>query len=199
MNKIIHRWGLFIISIILMGVFHFINEKVIPINFMLSNNSSDILKSTITFSSIISGFSGSLIGQLISSKNNKNAFIVWYFEAIDTTTFTINVMIGTISAFCLIGCSIILLSYDIMSDITKMLITHLWIWALMSFVLYQIKEYYLCLKILFFVPKEKTKFNHTSNINQEEKQNIFDSTSSNISDALSQTKPIKANSLIKKK
>lgn len=198
MNKIIHRFGMFFMSILFLVILHLINEKMTNINVMLSKNMADILKSTITFTSIISGFSGSLIGQLIGSKNNKNKFVIWYFEKIDRKTFVYNVLFGTISAFSLIGCSIILLSYDIMNDFNKTFFTHLWTLSLFSFVLYQIKIYYLCLDLLLYVPKDIPKYNQTNNIDSEEKQKIFKSMKDKQSESSPKVKSINANSLIKK-
>ena len=198
MNKIIHRFGMFFMSILFLVILHLINEKMTNINVMLSKNMADILKSTITFTSIISGFSGSLIGQLIGSKNNKNIFVIWYFEKIDRKTFVYNVLFGTISAFSLIGCSIILLSYDIMNDFNKTVFTHLWTLSLFSFVLYQIKIYYLCLDLLLYVPKDIPKYNQTNNIDSEEKQKIFKSMKDKQSESSPKVKTINANSLIKK-
>lgn len=193
-----HRFGMLIISIIFLIVLHLINEKTTNINFMLSENMEDILKSTITFTSIISGFSGSLIGQLIGSKSNNNKFVIWYFEKIDRNTFIWNILLGTFSAFFLIGCSIILLSYDIMNDINKTIFTHLWTLSLFSFILYQIKIYHLCLNLLLYVPKDIPKYNQTSNTSQEEKEQIFESMKRKQSELSSESKTINVSSLTKK-
>ena len=172
-SKFRHRWGLFILAIILTLISYFVNEYIVAINILLSSNAGDILKSTITFTSIISGFSASLIGQLISAKNGKNEFLLWYFKTVDSKTFIINVLLGTISAFVLIGTSILLLSYDMINDLLKMIITFIWTLSIFSFILCQINNYYLYLKLLLFIPESKPEHNKTKNLNDNQKKNYF--------------------------
>lgn len=192
-KKFLHQWGYFALAIILTFISHLINDNLITINVLLSNNAGDILKSTITFASIISGFSGSLIGQLISAKNSENKFLLWYFEISDSSTLIFNIKAGVISAFALIGSSIFLLSYVMLDNVVKSIATYVWAISLFSFILYQINNYILCLKLLLFIPKESPEYNKTQNLNEQQKQNIFKSLQ--YSDPSSTEQIINVNSL----
>lgn len=161
-----------IISICLVLIL-FIFNKFVPINVMLSKNSPDILKSTITFTSIVIGLSGTLVGQVISAKNCKNEFVVWYFEKVDKSTFIFNIMAGTISAFILIGASIFLLSYEMLSDILRRIATLVWVCSLSAFIIYQISDYKLFLDILFFKCENNVSTNKPSNISDTKKKELF--------------------------
>lgn len=174
-KRFLHQWGYFALAIIFTFISHLINENLITINVLLSNNAGDILKSTITFASIISGFSGSLIGQLISAKNSENKFLLWYFEISDAPTLIFNIKAGVVSAFALIGSSIFLLSYIMLDNVVKSILTYVWVISLFSFILYQINNYILCLKLLLFIPKESPERNKTQNLNEQQKQDIFKS------------------------
>lgn len=149
MKRLLKKSHGFIISLAFSVVCLVINN-FFSINIMRSQNVNNILEATITFASIILGLSSALIGNMVSAKTEKNRFIIWYFKKVDRATFMFKVKASIVSAFMLIISSIVLLSYDILSDCLKFICTCFWVWSLSAFIIYQTSEYFLFLDILFF-------------------------------------------------
>lgn len=175
MSKIKKVWHIIygiIISIVITCLLTRINQKY-SINILSSSYSNEILKSTITFVSIITGFSGGLMGQVINAKNNKSDFYIWYFKTVDKTVFKLNILLGTLTAFLIVGISIILLANDIISSTIDSFLMIIWTGTLIAFLIYQLNNYYLFLKMLLTIPEDKIQLSSPRNINKEQEKNIY--------------------------
>lgn len=173
---LIHKWFGFVFSLLIVIIAYFINYKITNINILSSSKYEDVLKSTITFTSIVLGLYGGLIGQVISAKNSNNEFIVWYFKEVDKSTFIFNIMFSVITAMLLVGISILLLAVDIFNDDLKCVLTCLWVFNLISFIIYQTSNYYLFIKMLL-VDNPVKKGNKRDKANVKHKTEIFENSS----------------------
>lgn len=192
----IHKWYGVFLSLIILVTAYFINNKITNINVLSSIKCEDILKSTITFTSIILGLYGGLIGQVISAKNSNNEFITWYFKIVNKSTFVFNIMSSVITAMLLVGISILLLAVDIWNDNIKCILTLLWTFNLTSFIIYQTANYYLFINMLL-VNNPVKKANKSNEFNGKQKTKIFENSAKMQS--FENKEPQKIHKLIEKK
>lgn len=102
-----------VLSSIITLLLRLINENLLPMNILLSDNYIDILKSSITVVSISIGFMGTLFAQLAISKRdadkekNYKSFISYYFENSHKSKYQFDI---TILGSIIIGLIFILLS-----------------------------------------------------------------------------------------
>lgn len=196
MLELIHKWFGIVISLIIVIIAYYTNDRITNINILSSNKYEEVLKSTITFTSIILGLYGGLIGQVISAKNSNNEFIVWYFKEVNKSTFVFNILCSVITAMVLVGISVLLLAVDIFSDEIKFVLTCLWAFNLTSFIIYQTSNYYLFIKMLL-VDNPVKKANKSDKANDKHKTETFENSSK--AQSFENKEAISINKLLEKK
>ncbi len=149
--------GIIVLSFIITLLLRLINENLLPINILLSDNYIDILKSSITVVSISIGFMGTLFAQLAISKRdadkekNYKSFISYYFENSHKSKyqFDITILGSIIIGLIFILLSIFLCGKSILDDALLSYITHIWVFFFVLYLFLEIKVYNIIIVLLF--------------------------------------------------
>lgn len=136
-------------------------------NLYESKNYCEMLKSTISFVSIINSFLGLLISTLISNKE-KDGALKLFLSQIDTTEFSRCIKQTILSGLITILISCILLMNDLYLIITLIFINTLWIWF---FLFYLLSTYrFISLLLDLFLGTENRKKDTVNKISQEDEE-----------------------------
>lgn len=158
-KRFMNNYGIFIIALLpCVVIYNFFYSNVAHL--FESENIDKIFQSTITCTSIILGFTGTLITQLlitkremdknISGNNNvhENKFS-WTFKDSNRKIITSTVLTGIISSMTLIFVSSVMLITDVLSTDIKIVFFCVWLYIIIIFAYYIISLYYLFISILF--------------------------------------------------
>lgn len=150
--------NIIILSFIITVLLRLVNEYLLPINILLSDNYTDFLQSSITAVSISIGFMGTLFIQLAISKReadkekNYKSFISYYFQndtkskyQFDTTTLG-SIIVGLI----FIVLSIFIYGKNILNIMLFSIITHCWVFFFILYLFLEIKVYKIIIITLLF-------------------------------------------------
>lgn len=153
---------------------------------------TDVMKSTLTFSSIMFGFFGTLIVQIINLKskyqNEKNNSITLFFEKVNNSEMKFVLYVNIISMIILDSLSLLVLLQG-----EKVLNIWLYIWSLslIVFIVNQWRAYRIFILLLF---TNQDIYNAHGQLNEEEAEKFNES----LSNKLVEKKPIKLNQKRKK-
>lgn len=103
-------------------------------NIYTSKNYDELLKSTISFISIINSFLGLLISILISNKDKSDS-LQYFLERVDTTYFSRCLKQTIASGLFTILLSCILLINDIFLQLTIIILNSIWIWFFLFYII----------------------------------------------------------------
>lgn len=113
----------------------------------------EIMKLTITFSSILLGFFGTLLGQLLSLKNkNGSKKLSYFFQHVSTFEFKFVMLMNVINAIVLDALSLFVL---IQGSSFKSWSLMIWLVFLFAFILHQLYLYYLFIELLFLKDEKR--------------------------------------------
>ncbi len=149
--------GIIVLSSIITLLLRIINENLLPINILLSDNYIDILKSFIIVVLISIGFMGTLFAQLAIFKRdadkekNYKSFISYYFENSDKSKyqFDITILGSIIVGLFFILLSIFLCGKSVLNDTLLSCTTHVWVFFFVLYLFLEIKVYNIII-VLFF-------------------------------------------------
>lgn len=155
----INNYGIFIIALaICISIYSFINPYVTGI--MKSKNIDKFFQATITCTSILLGFSGTLITHILNTKrefdkcnldnhNTKENKLNWFFKTINPRTMTNTMLVSIISSVILIMVSLFMLITDTITSNVQILFFYLWIYVFIIFICYEVGLYRLFISLLF--------------------------------------------------
>ena len=113
----------------------------------------EIMKLTVTFSSILLGFFGTLLGQLLSLKNKSvSKKLSYFFQYVSTFEFKFVMLMNVINATILDGLSFFVL---IQGSFFKSWTLIIWLGFLFAFILHQLYLYYLFIELLFLKDEKR--------------------------------------------
>lgn len=113
----------------------------------------EIMKLIITFSSILLGFFGTLLGQLLSLKNkNGSNKLSYFFQHVSTFEFKFVMLMNVINAIVLDALSLFVLIQGSTFKIWSLMI---WLGFLFAFILHQLYLYYLFIELLFLKDEKR--------------------------------------------
>lgn len=170
---IINNYGIFIISLLVCFIlYRFANPIIVKV--FNSQNIDKLFQSTITCISIILGFSGTLITQIILSKremdksnpqghNARNNIFHWFFKNTDHNRITSTVFISIISCIILIVFSLVMLITDAFDVSVKLILFYIWLCAVIIFFYYIIRLYHLFITLLFSSEENQLSANESEN------------------------------------
>jgi len=151
---------------------------------MESSSSEKIYQSTITCASIILGFSGTLITQIILAKREsdnkgRNDLISFFFKITKKNKTFSNYIISSIySCMITVVFSLIMLTSFAMSDVVKYVAFYFWVISILSFMIYEIFIYKILITLLFENAEEQSKvYNKPS---EDELNNAIENINRNI-------------------
>lgn len=176
-RTLVNNYFIFIISFAVC----FIISRIDVLNMYITDifnsiNIDKLFESTITFTSIILGFSGTLISHILNmkfeteKKENQNinmTKISWYFKNVNFKQFSNTILTSIISSIALIILSLIMLTNDIMDQVVKFYFFYLWLFIFLIFVLYEVSLYKLFISLLFNNEVQKSPM-----IDSESQENI---------------------------
>lgn len=155
----LNNYGIFIIAFaICISMYSFINPYIIDI--MKSNNIDKFFQATITCTSILLGFSGTLITHILNAKrefdkrnldsnNAKENKLNWFFKTINSRIMTNTILVNIISSVILIIVSLFMLITDTVTSNVQTLFFYLWIYIFIIFIYYEVGLYCLFISLLF--------------------------------------------------
>lgn len=155
----INNYGIFIIALLVCVIIYKFANPIIAKLFD-SKNIDKLFQSTITCTSIILGFSGTLITQILLSKremdkntskehNIKDNIFYWFFQVTNPKQIVSTVFVGIISCVVLIAASSTMLITDILDTNIKVVCFCVWLFFVIIFFYYIINLYYLFITLLF--------------------------------------------------
>ncbi len=113
----------------------------------------EIMKLTVTFSSILLGFFGTLLGQLLSLKNKSvSKKLSYFFQHVSTFEFKFVMLMNVINAIVLDALSLFVLIQGSTFKIWSLMI---WLGFLFAFILHQLYLYYLFIELLFLKDEKR--------------------------------------------
>lgn len=154
----INNYGVFIISLaVCISIYLFVNPYVLGV--MKSKNIDKFFQATITCTSILLGFSGTLITHILNAKrefdkcnlnnNTKENKLNWFFKTIQPRTMTNTLLVSIVSGVILIMISLFMLITDVITSQVQILFFYLWIYVFIIFICYEVGLYRLFISLLF--------------------------------------------------
>lgn len=126
----------------------FIKSKL-PFLQIQDDNINEVMKSTLTVSSILFGFFGTMLGQLINAKSkydkDDSNVITAFFKTVDNTEIRLTMMINVFNTVLIDLFSMLVLLCNKNSNILK-----IWFFILIIFTLNLTYVYYVFIKLLIF-------------------------------------------------
>ncbi len=138
-------------------VIHFFNPFVL----FSSKNLESIMGHTITFVSILTGFTTVIIPKLheIRETSDSRSLAGRFFKKADMISIQSNISLTVCSGFLLVLVSILIIGSDVMGEDMNYILYCLWFVFLISFCLYQLKIQTIFLKLLFSKSQPHTRVN----------------------------------------
>lgn len=155
----INNYGILIIAVsVCFVIYRFANSIIVKL--FNSQNIDKLFQSTITCTSIILGFSGTLITQILPSKremdkknlnenNIRSNMFYWFFKTIKPQKISNTILSGVISCIVLIALSLIMLITDVFDIGIKLALFYIWLFVIIIFFYYIINLYRLFITLLF--------------------------------------------------
>lgn len=159
---VINNYGIFVIALSICILF-FISIHPYIAKVMESKNIDKVFQSTITCISILLGFSGTLITQLLNAKReydkssdreNETRF-KWFFKTINPRTLTNIISVCIISGISLIIISLIMLIINVLTINIRVMLFYFWIYVFIIYVYYEVVIYRLFISLLFDNEEQK--------------------------------------------
>ena len=161
MNKIrylINNYGIFIIVFaICVIMYKFVDSYITEI--MQSNNIDTLFQSTITCTSILLGFSGTLMTHIFNakrefnnnsdSKSQKENKLGWFLRNVNPNTMVKTILICILSSVALIMMSLFMLVTDELTKNIQTLCFYIWLFIFIVFIYYEVGLYRLFISLLF--------------------------------------------------
>ena len=116
------------------------------------------MQSTITLTSIILGFFGTLLGQILSTlreekkekKDSEEKLMSWYFNTVNIKVFTNKVLLSILNGVLLLVISLVVIAKDAYHATTLIILWYFWLFLLLSFLTYQFSIYKVFIKLIFY-------------------------------------------------
>jgi len=151
--KTLNSYILPLICLVLFIILNFFDFKIYN-----SNGLDKIMQSTITLTSIILGFFGTLLGQILSTlreekkekKDSEEKLMSWYFNTVNIKVFTNKVLLSILNGVLLLVISLVVIAKDAYHATTLIILWYFWLFLLLSFLTYQFSIYKVFIKLIFY-------------------------------------------------